>query len=134
MKAIRFLAAAALVLTASTAMAQGGPPAGGPPGGQGMMQRQMEMLFKDITLTDAQKAKVDSAFATSMVDSRKLMEEVQASGGDPRSPELRGKRAEITNKRNDAIKAVLDDAQKATFEKNLADLAAMMQNRQRPPQ
>lgn len=133
MKVIRFLAAAAIVLTASTAMAQGGPPAGGPPGGQGMAQRQMEMLMQGITLTDAQKAKVDAAFAAAAEDNRKLMEEVRASGGDPRSPELRGKRSEITSKRNDAIKAALTDEQKTVFEKNLADMAAAMQNRQRPP-
>jgi len=80
MKVIRFLAAAALMLTASSAMAQGAPPQGG---GQGFAQRQMEMLFKDITLTDAQKAKVDSIMASSREESMKLRQEMQAGGGPP---------------------------------------------------
>ena len=69
MSRIRLLLTA-LALSASTLTAQGGmggqPPGGmgggrGGMGGQGgMMNRQNEMLFKGITLTDAQKAKVDS--------------------------------------------------------------------------
>jgi Spy/CpxP family protein refolding chaperone len=132
MKVLRILAAAAIALTASTAMAQGGPP-GGAPGGPGMAQRQMEMLMQGITLTDAQKAKVDEIIAASGAESRKMMEEVQASGADPRSPEMRAKRTEITNKRNEAIKAALTPDQQAVFAKNLEAMAAAMQNRQRPP-
>ncbi len=130
MKVIRFLAAATIALTASTAMAQGGPPQRG---GQGFAQRQMEMLFQGITLTDAQKAKVDSLMTASAAESRKMMEEAHASGADMRSPEMRAKRTEITNKRNEAIKALLTPDQQTVFAKNLADMQAAMQNRQRPP-
>ena len=134
MKAIRFLAAAVIALTATTAMAQGGPPGGAPQGGgQAMAQRTMEMLFQGITLTDEQKGKVDEVMKGSQAESRKLMEDAQASGGDPRSPEMRAKRTEISNKRNEAIKAILTAEQKPVFEKNLADMQAMMQQRQRPP-
>ena len=45
----------------------------------------------------------------------------------------RAKRTEISNKRNEAIKAILTAEQKPVFEKNLADMQAMMQQRQRPP-
>ena len=131
MKVIRFLAAAALVLTATTAMAQGGPPMGGAPqgGGQGGRGNQMARLMEGITLTADQQAKVDSISAASRAETMKLREEMQASGGAP-SPELREKMTAISTKRNDAIKAVLTAEQKATFEKNLAN---MPQPGQRPP-
>jgi Spy/CpxP family protein refolding chaperone len=131
MKVIRFLAAAALVLTATTAMAQGGPPMGGAPqgGGQGGRGNQMARLMEGITLTADQQAKVDSINAASRAESMKLREEMQASGGAP-SPELREKMTAISTKRNDAIKAVLTADQKAIFEKNLAN---MPQPGQRPP-
>jgi Spy/CpxP family protein refolding chaperone len=125
MKVIRFLAAAAIVLTASTATAQGGPPGGG----QGGAQRAMEAMMQGITLTDAQKAKVDSIVAASREEGAKLRQEAQAAGGPP-GPELMEKMRAVTTKRNDAIKAVLTDDQKATFEKNLAN---MPQRAPRPP-
>ena len=71
MKRMHLALAAALVLGSSTvAVAQGG---GAPPQGQqgrGGPNRMMEMYFKDITLTDAQKTKVDSimgAYRTQMM-------------------------------------------------------------------
>lgn len=124
MKVIRFLSAAAFVLTATTAMAQGGPPGGG----QGGAQRAMEAMMQGITLTDAQKAKVDSIFAASREENMKLRQEAQAAGGPP-SEEMRAKMMAVTTKRNEAIKAVLTDEQKAIFEKNLAN----MPQRGRPP-
>jgi len=131
MKVIRFLAAAALVLTATTAMAQGGPPMGGAPqgGGQGGRGNQMARLMEGITLTADQQAKVDSISAASRAESMKLREEMQAAGGQP-GPEMMEKMRAITTKRNVAIKAVLTADQKAIFEKNLAN---MPQPGQRPP-
>ncbi len=124
MKVIRFLAAAVIVLTATTAMAQGGPPGGG----QGGAQRAMEALMQGITLTDAQKAKVDTIFATSREESMKLRQEMQAAGGPP-SEEMRAKMTAVTTKRNEAIKAVLTPEQQEQFAKNLAN----MPQRGRPP-
>ncbi len=124
MKLIRFLAAAAIALTATTAMAQGGPP-----GGQGGGQRQMEMLLKGITLTDAQKATVDSIVAAARAESMKLREGLEP--GTMPSPELRAQMTAVTTKRNEAIKAVLTAEQQAVFAKNLEEIAAMP--RQRPP-
>lgn len=124
MKVIRFLAAAAIVLTAPTAMAQGGPPGGA----QGGAQRAMEMMMHGITLTDAQKAKVDSIVAASREESTKLRQEMQAAGGPP-SDELRAKMTAVTAKRNEAIKAVLTPEQQEQFAKNLAN----MPQRGRPP-
>lgn len=124
MKVIRFLAAAAIVLTATSAMAQGGPPGGGQAGAQ----RAMEAMMQGITLTDAQKAKVDSIVAASREEGGKLRQEAQAAGGPP-GPEMMEKLRAVTTKRNEAIKAVLNDEQKAQFEKNLAN----MPQRGRPP-
>lgn len=128
MKVIRFLAAAVLVLTATTAMAQGGPPQGGGQGG-GRGNQMMARLMEGITLTADQQTKVDSINAAARAEQMKLREEMQAAGGQP-SPELMEKMRGIGTKRNDAIKAVLTAEQKATFEKNLAN---MPQPGQRPP-
>ena len=126
MKLIRFLAAAAIALTATTAMAQGGPP-----GGQGGGQRQMEMLMKGITLSDAQKATVDSIVAAARAESMKLREGLEP--GTMPSPELRTQMTAVTTKRNEAIKAVLTTEQQAVFAKNLEEMAAAAAARQRPP-
>jgi Spy/CpxP family protein refolding chaperone len=125
MKLIRFLAAAAIALTATTAMAQGGPPGGG----QGGAQRAMEMMMQGITLTDAQKAKVDSIVASAREESMKLRQEAQAAGGPP-GPELMEKMRAVTTKRNDAIKAALTPEQAEQFTKNLEN---MPRPGQRPP-
>ncbi len=131
MKVIRFLAAAAIALTATTAMAQGGM--GGAPGGQGGQAggaaRQMEAMMKDITLTDAQKTKIDEIVAASREESMKMREEMQASGAQP-GPEMMEKARAITTKRNEAIKAVLTAEQQAVFATNLAN---MPQRAPRPP-
>lgn len=124
MKVIRILVTAAIMLTATTAMAQGGPPGGG----QGGAQRAMEAMMQGITLTDAQKAKVDSIVVAAREEGMKMRQEAQAAGGPP-GPELMEKMRAVTTKRNDAIKAVLNDEQKAQFEKNLAN----MPQRGRPP-
>ncbi|MFA6166608.1 MAG: Spy/CpxP family protein refolding chaperone [Gemmatimonadaceae bacterium] len=124
MKVIRFLAAAAIVLTATTAMAQGGPPGGGQAGAQ----RAMEAMMQGITLTDVQKAKVDSIVAASREESMKMRQEMQAAGTPP-SDEMRAKMTAVTTKRNDAIKAVLTPEQQEQFAKNLAN----MPQRARPP-
>ncbi len=124
MKVIRFLAAAAIVLTATSATAQGGPPGGGQAGAQ----RAMEALMQGITLTEAQKAKVDSIVAASREEGGKLRQEAQAAGGPP-SPEMMEKLRAVTTKRNEAIKAVLTPEQQEQFAKNLAN----MPQRGRPP-
>lgn len=110
MKVIRFLAAAAIVLTATTAMAQGAPQGAPQGGGQAGAQRAMEAMMQGITLTDEQKAKVESIVAASREEGMKLRQEAQAAGGPP-GPELMEKMRAVTTKRNDAIKAVLTDEQ-----------------------
>jgi Spy/CpxP family protein refolding chaperone len=110
---------------AGTAMAQGG---GGGGGGMqmdpaAMAQRQIDGLFKDITITDAVKAKATEILTKAMTDNRAI---------DRTAPDAMEKRQANTKARNDALKALLtSDADKAKFN---ANLAAMPQGRGgRPP-
>jgi len=117
MQAMRILAAAAVMLVASTAAAQGG---GG--GGQGMdraaMQaRQNEMLFKGITLTDAQKAKIDTIQTKARADQQAMM-----SGGGMQDPTMREKMMAMRTKVNADIRGVLTADQQTIFDKNLAEM------------
>ena len=132
MRAIRFFTAAALVLVANTASAQGAPGGMGQGGqggmGQGGAQRMNEMLFKDITLTDAQKAQVDTIQAKGRESQRAMMQ-----GADMQDPAMREKMTEMRKNQNVAIRAVLTAEQQAIFDKNHA---AMPQGggRRPPPQ
>ena len=132
MRAIRFFTAAALVLVATTASAQGGQGGMGQGGqggmGQGGAQRMNEMLFKDITLTDAQKAQIDTIQTKGREEGRAMMQ-----GGNMQDPSMREKMMEMRKKQNDAIRAVLTADQQAIFDRNLA---AMPQGggRRPPPQ
>lgn len=125
MRAIRMLTAAALVLVASTASAQGGMGQGG---GQGMAQRQNELLFKDITLTDAQKAQIDTIQTKAREEQRAMMQ-----GGGMQDPSMREKMTEMRKKQMDAIRVVLTAEQQAIFDKNLAAMPPMGARRPPPP-
>ena len=115
MKAIRMLVATALVLVAMPMAAQGGM--GGGQGRGAMQQRQNEMLFKGITLTEAQRAKID----TLQTAQRTAMQEMMQSGA-MQDPAARERVAEMRNKHNDDIRAVLTPEQRTQFEKNLAEM------------
>ncbi len=111
------------MVMAGSAMAQGG---GGGGGGQmdpaAMAQRTIDGLFKDITITDAVKAKATDIITKAMTESRAI---------DRAAPDAMEKRQAISKARNEALKALLSsDADKAKFD---ANLAAMPQGRGRPP-
>jgi len=82
------------------------------------------MLFKDITLSSAQQAKVDSI----QTKYREQMQTLRSSGGDQQ--EMRAKGRELQEKQRDELRAVLTDDQKKTFDKNVEDMRSRMQNRQ----
>ena len=122
MKKVRLaMMTAAMFLGISTvARAQDAQP------GRGNRPNMSAMLFKDITLTATQQAKVDSI-------ETKYREQFQAlrnGGGDPQ--EMRAKRGELMGKQRDELKALLTDDQKKVFDKNAEDMRQQMQNR-RPP-
>ena len=94
--------------------------------GRGNRPNMSAMLFKDITLSAAQQAKVDSIEAKY----REQMQALRNGGGDPQ--EMRAKRGELMQKQRDELKAVLTDDQKKVFDKNAEDMRQQMQNR-RPP-
>lgn len=95
----------------------------GRPGGRPNMAA---MLLKDITLSPAQQARVDSIDAKY----RDQMQTLRNSGDDRET--MMQKRRDLMEKQRDEIKAVLTDDQKKTFDKNVEDMRANMQNR-RPP-
>jgi Spy/CpxP family protein refolding chaperone len=124
MKGIRLFAllAALLVLGAPTASAQSGTPPQGQAQGRG---RQMEMLMQGITLTDAQKASVDSivqAYRAQMP---------QTPPGTPPDSATRAKRMEVMQKQTADIRAVLTKEQQAIFDKNVETVRQQM-GRPRP--
>ena len=115
MKRIRFFAGLATLcaLAAPAAYAQGGG------GGQGR-GRQMEMLMQGITLTDAQKASVDSIGQAY----RAQMPPMQQ--GTPPDSATRAKRMEVVQLQFKAVRAVLTPEQQKVFDKNLEDMRANM--------
>lgn len=123
MKRIRVLAVltALLAFAAPAAYAQGG---GGQGGGRG--GRQMEMLMQGITLTDAQKAAVDSigqAYRAQMP---------AFTPGQPMDSTARAKRTAVTQQQYAAVRGVLTADQQATFDKNLETMRARMAQRSQP--
>lgn len=115
MRAIRILMAMALVFVAMPAAAQGG--AGGQGRGGQMGQRQNGMLFKDITLTEAQKAKIDSLQNANREAMMAMMQ-----GGGMQDPANREKMAEMRTKLQADIRGVLTPEQQVQFDKNVAEM------------
>jgi Spy/CpxP family protein refolding chaperone len=118
MKLTRIVALAGILALAPAAYAQGG----GQGGGQG---RGMQRVMEGITLTDTQKASVDSiqqAFRAQMP---------AMTPGTPPDSAARAKRMEVMQKQYAAIRAVLTPDQQKVFDKNLADMRANM-GRPRP--
>lgn len=109
------------MVMAGSAMAQGGG-GGGQMDPAAMAQRTIDGLFKDITITDAVKAKATDIITKAMTESRAI---------DRAAPDAMEKRQAISKARNEALKALLSsDADKSKFD---ANLAAMPQGRGRPP-
>jgi Skp family chaperone for outer membrane proteins len=94
--------------------------------GRGNRQNMAAVLLKDITLTPAQQAKVDSI----NTKYRDQMQALRSEGGDRDA--MMQKRRDLMEKQRDEIKGILTDDQKKTFDKNVEDMRANMQNR-RPP-
>ena len=126
---LRLIAAAAVLAIATPAFAQGG----GGGGGRGMQMtpeqfvaRQKELLFKDITLAPAVAAKADTIIMNARAKQMEAMQAARAGGGDMAA--MQEANQKLTKERNDALKALLSDADKAKFD---ANVAAMPQGRGR---
>ncbi|MDQ6885851.1 MAG: Spy/CpxP family protein refolding chaperone [Gemmatimonadota bacterium] len=83
------------------------------------------MLFNGITLTDAQKAQVDS------IRARYRAQMPPRTPGTPPNEATREKRRTLMKAQTDEMRALLTDDQKKTFDANLAEMQSRMQ--QRPP-
>jgi Spy/CpxP family protein refolding chaperone len=113
-------AAAMIVVMAGTAAAQGGGGGGGgrgpmsPEQMQAMMENQVGMMFKDITISDDQKKQAVEILTKAQTDMR---------GIDRQAPDAAEKRAEMTKKRNEALAGILkSDADKAKLAENLKNM------------
>ena len=132
MKAIRIatLAAALCVGMTSVAVAQSTEPQQGQ--GQGEARRGGGMggtVLKDITLTDAQKAQVKAIRDKYVPQLMELRKAEQATGTKDEAG--RAKAADIMNKQAAEIRAILTAEQQATFDRNLAEMKAKWDARQK---
>ena len=125
------IAGVAFLGVASVASAQGTPPQGekqhAGPGGPGRMS---QMLFAGIELTDAQKdqiAKIGEKYKAER-------EALRPAGGQMQGPPddaTRAKMNDIRTKSNAEYRAVLTADQQKIFDKNIADMKARMDARQK---
>jgi Spy/CpxP family protein refolding chaperone len=113
------------LMAGSVALAVTTPAGAQDAGPQGRPARgQMAAMMKGITLTDTQKAKLDSIAKVFADRNAPLMARARAGDADART-----RMQEINKARSDAMKSVLTDEQKKQFDAN----AAMLQGRGRPP-
>jgi periplasmic protein CpxP/Spy len=102
------MAAAMFAVVTTTAQAQGGGGGGGGRGGRSPL-----VILKDsMHVSDAILAKADSIIKAAQAESAPLMEAMRGGDADART-----KMTAINTKRNDAIKALLTDEQKAQYDK-----------------
>ncbi len=121
---IPLVVVAMLALAAVPAVAQNPQ---GPPGGRGAMgQRRMQMLLEGITLTPAQQTRVDS------IQTAYRAKMPAFTPGQMPDSATRAQRTDLTNKMDADIRTVLTAEQQTVFDKNLANMRQMMQQR-RPP-
>jgi Spy/CpxP family protein refolding chaperone len=111
------VSAAALVVAASTTLAQNPPPGPGP-GRPGFSERRMEMLLKDITLTPEQQAKIDS------IRTRYQGQMPAFAPGTPPDSATRQKMRELFRRHNEEIRAVLTADQQKVWDRNVAEMQA----------
>jgi len=108
---------AVLAFAASAALAQS-PPSGGGPGRQGFAERRMQALFKEITLTPAQQAKVDS------IRARYSTQMPAFTPGSPPDSATRAKMRDLFRRQDDEIRAVLTADQQKIWDQNVAEMRA----------
>jgi Spy/CpxP family protein refolding chaperone len=131
MKVIRIatLAATLCVGMTSVAAAQSTEPQQGQGQGEARRGGMGGTLLKDITLTDAQKAQVKAIRDKYVPQLMELRKAEQATG--TRDEASRAKATDIMNKQAAEIRAILTADQQATFDKNLAEMKAKWDARQK---
>src|SRR5206468_4102161 len=109
---------------------QGGPPQGGP---QGRSARMTQMLFAGIDLTDAQKDQIAKIGEKYQAEREALRPAGGQQAGPPDST-TRAKMDDIRAKSNAEYRAVLTADQQKIFDKNIADIKARIDARQKQQQ
>ena len=110
---------------------QGGPPQGAPRMGRGGMS---QMLFAGIELTDAQKAEIQKIGEKYRAEREALRPAGAQQPGGPPAPvdsATRAKMDALSTKSRAEYRAVLTADQQAIFDKNVADMKARMEQRQK---
>ena len=92
--------------------------------GQGQDQRRMQMMFKDITLTPAQKTGVDSIMAHYRTRLGPM-----TPGSRPDSATMAARRG-LMQKQNADIRALLTGEQLPVFDRNVEEMRGSMRRRQ----
>ena len=82
--------------------------------------------MEGITLSEAQKAKVDSIVQAHSAQMPAM------TPGQPLDSTARAKRMEVMQQQNTAIRGVLTPEQQTTFDKNVETMRQNMGNRRRP--
>jgi Spy/CpxP family protein refolding chaperone len=100
-------------LSVSSAHAQGSSQGNGSPD-----ERRIQMMFKDITLTPAQKTKVDSVVAHYKSEMGPM-----TPGAQPDSAAM-ARRRSLMQKRTTDIRALLTKEQLPAFDKNVEEMRA----------
>ena len=85
-------------------------------GGAGRPGRRMELLFRDITLTPAQQAKVDS------IQAHYRSERPSFTPGTPPDSATRDKIRALFQRERDDLRAVLTPDQQKTFDRNVEEM------------
>ncbi len=130
----KFVTVAFMLVAASTQVeAQGGGGGGGGRGGMGgaqMIERQKGLLFKDITLDEAQTKKVDSIFTATAAKQAEMRQAAMGGGGDRQA--MMAQMQAMQTEQRAALRNVLKADQQAQFDKNVEAMPAPGAGR-RPP-
>jgi Spy/CpxP family protein refolding chaperone len=131
----KFVTVAFMLVAVSTQVeAQGGGGGGG--GGRGgmnpgqMMERQKGLLFKDITLDEAQTKQVDSIMTATQAKQAEMRQAAMGGGGDRQA--MMAQMQTLQTEQRTALRAVLKADQQAQFDKNVEAMPAPGAGR-RPP-
>ena len=131
----KFVAVAFLLVTASFQVeAQGGGGGGGgmrAGGGAQQQQRMRELMFKDITLDEAQTKKIDSIQTATASKRQEMMQAARGGGGDMQA--MRGQMQTMQTEERKAIRDLLTPEQQTQFDKNIEAMPAQGAGRRPPP-
>ncbi len=131
----KFVAVAFLLVTASFQVeAQGGGGGMRGAGGAQQQQRIRELMFKDITLDEAQTKKIDSIQTATMAKRQEMMQAARGGGGGGGGMQaMREQMQTMQAEERKAIRDLLTPEQQTQFDKNVENMPAPGAGRRPPP-